>query len=54
MLIYLAEAGGIGRATLHAAQRAAFANKRTMMAMSAAIRRVVPWKTIGPALLEKT
>jgi hypothetical protein len=54
MLIYLSEAVNIDRATLQAASKAAFANRRTMMAMSAAIRRVVPWQTIETALLAKT
>jgi len=36
---------------LGAAVTAALSNPRTMMAMSAAIRRVIPWQTIESAIL---
>lgn len=49
MLIYLAEALEIEIAVLRSAQRDALA-QTTMMAMSAAIRRVVPWRLIEAAI----
>ena len=49
MLIYLAEALEIEVAILRSAQRDAL-TKNTMMAMSAAFRRVVPWCVIEAAI----
>jgi hypothetical protein len=51
MLVYLAEAAGIADKTVRKAATEALANRSTMSSMSAAVRRVVPWKTIETALL---
>jgi hypothetical protein len=50
MLIYLAEAAGLGPAVVRAAVKDAL-RAFTMPAMCAAIRRVVPWETVEAALL---
>jgi hypothetical protein len=53
MLVYLAEAVAIPTRELDAAVSAALSNRRTMAAMSGAIRRFIPWKTIERALLSR-
>jgi hypothetical protein len=53
MLIYLAEATGIDPALVASAVEAAL-TKRTMMAMSASIRRIVPWNIVEAALLARS
>jgi len=50
MLVYLAEAAGIADKTVRKAAAEALANRSTMSSMSAAVRRVVPWKTIEATL----
>jgi hypothetical protein len=50
MLVYLGEALGIDRALLAKATSAALKNATTMSAMSATIRRVLPWHMMEPAL----
>jgi hypothetical protein len=49
MLIFLAEPTGIDSALVESAVEAAL-SKRTMMAMSGAIRRILPWRMVEPAL----
>ncbi|HEX5474091.1 MAG TPA: hypothetical protein VFX12_05445 [Vicinamibacterales bacterium] len=51
MLIYLGEAAGVPKSVLLAAYRAGLGNAATMSAMSAAIRRVMPWPIIEWALV---
>lgn len=53
MLVYLAEAVGVPKKQVAAAVSAALSNRRTMAAMSAAIRRLIPWTTIERALLAR-
>jgi hypothetical protein len=53
MLVYLAEAAGIADKTVRKAAAAALANLSTMSSMSAAVRRVVPWKMTEEALLAR-
>jgi hypothetical protein len=53
MLVYLAEAAGISDRTVRKAAAEALANRSTMSSMSAAVRRVVPWKTIEATLMAR-
>ena len=52
MLIYLAEAAGITKTLVREATHSALA-RSTMPAMSAAIRRHIPWRMIEGALLRQ-
>lgn len=53
MLVYLAEAAGISPVTVREAMDAALAKSgSSMSAMSAAVRKVVPWSKVEQALLE--
>lgn len=54
MLIYVAEATDIDRALLKAAAKGALTSRATMGSMSAAIRRLIPWKLVEVALLAKS
>ena len=51
MLVYLAEAIRIPRDQIEQAIAAALKG-RTMMAMSGAIRKIIPWEVVEPALLQ--
>lgn len=53
MLIYLAEAVGLSARRLELATTAALADTKSLATMSAAIRKVVSWRTIERALLKK-
>ncbi len=53
MLVYLAQASGLKRSLLLAAMRV-LARRQTLMEKSAAIRKMVPWKTIALALWKDT
>ncbi len=52
MLLWLIPAAGVKPALVRAA-RAAAKEPKTMMAQSAAVRRVVPWETVEAALWPK-
>lgn len=52
MLIWLAEALGVEQRSIRRAVRDAL-TKRSMAAMSAAVRRVIPWSTIEPLLTRR-
>jgi len=53
MLIYLAEAVGLSSRRLELATTAALANTKSLATMSAAIRKVISWRTVERALLKR-
>lgn len=54
MLVYLAEAAKVDRKLLAKATKAALLNRVSMSAMSAAIRRLIPWPLVEKALIGDT
>lgn len=50
MLLWLAEAGGVSKSSVLAAQRAALQGSQSLQSMSAAIRRVIPFAAVAAML----